>query len=145
LAVGNGVKHEFYRTGDIVRCDGDGNLIFIGRADRQIKLRGYRVELADIEAALLRAGAVEAVALAFPDASAPVSIVAFATGEVGEAHLIARVRNLIPNYMVPSRVTIVDKMPLNANGKLDRPLITDRVQASLQNVEHDPASVRRRP
>jgi amino acid adenylation domain-containing protein len=107
-----------YRTGDVVKWGADGNLIYIGREDNQVKVRGYRVELGEIEAAFLRQTGVQAcVALAEGDEL--VAFVCCAPAAGGERELRALVRDELPGYMVPSRILVVAEIPLNANGKVD--------------------------
>jgi amino acid adenylation domain-containing protein len=107
-----------YRTGDIVKWGSDGTMIYLGREDAQVKVRGYRVELAEIEAAFLRQpGVLACVAVAQAD-----ELVAFLCcepGAGGERELRALMRDELPGYMVPSRILVVPEIPLNANGKVD--------------------------
>jgi amino acid adenylation domain-containing protein len=114
---------RFYRTGDLVRELPGGDIAFIGRLDQQVKLGGYRIELGEIEAGLrAQPGVAEAVALAWPPNAAVVEkIVAVASGQglVGDT-LRTRLRTLLPAYMIPARVEIVETMPRTSSGKLDR-------------------------
>lgn len=114
--------HRFYRTGDRVRRLASGDYVYIGRTDTQIKVLGFRVELGDVESALLRQpGVVQAVAAGWPvEDGRAAGIVAFVSGDADVDELPRRVAALIPPYMVPSRVMRVDDMPLNPNGKIDR-------------------------
>lgn len=98
----------------------DGNYMFLGRRDHQIKFRGYRIELSEIEAALRRAGCIEAVVVPWPAAQHPEAIVAFVSGVTDMATLTKHVRDVLPSYMVPSSIHSLVAMPLNANGKIDR-------------------------
>ncbi|MGO4618002.1 amino acid adenylation domain-containing protein [Nocardia sp. 2YAB30] len=112
-----------YRTGDIVRWH-DGALEYLGRSDAQVKLRGRRVELGEIESALLGDDQVGHAAVMLVPGAAGDRLVAYvvaAPGErIDEAALLSHARGALPSYMVPSAVVILDSMPLNANGKLDR-------------------------
>lgn len=114
---------RFYRTGDRVKRLANGNYVYLGRTDDQIKVLGYRVELGEIEACLRREPAiVEAVAIGWPveDGTAQ-GIVAFVSGSnVDPERTVSDARTVLPDYMVPKEVRIVDAMPLNANGKIDR-------------------------
>jgi amino acid adenylation domain-containing protein len=115
----------FYRTGDrVVRPVREDPLIFLGRLDSQIKIRGYRVELGEIEAAIRQeAGVDTAVALGWPPAAAggAEGVVAFIDdASVDTAALLRRVATRLPRYMVPREVRVVETFPLNANGKVDR-------------------------
>lgn len=114
---------RFYRTGDRVKRLANGNYVYLGRTDDQIKVLGYRVELGEIEACLRREPAiVEAVAIGWPveDGTAQ-GIVAFVSGSnVDPERTVSDARTVLPDYMVPKDIRIVDAMPLNANGKIDR-------------------------
>ena len=113
-----------YRTGDLARWRADGNLEYLGRRDHQVKLRGFRIELGEIESALASHPAVRAaVAIVREDVAGDKRLVAYvvcdgATPTVAE--LKARVKERLPEFMVPSAVLLLDALPMNANGKLDR-------------------------
>ncbi|GAB2698278.1 amino acid adenylation domain-containing protein [Kitasatospora kifunensis] len=113
----------YYRTGDRVRWE-HGTLVHLGRLDNQVKVRGYRVELGEIETALRRYPAVaEAVVLAVPGAGGP-ELVACHTGEpLPRAGVKAWLRQRLPAHMVPRRFVHLAELPLNANGKIDRPAL----------------------
>ena len=112
----NGIG-RVYRTGDRVRRLATGELEFLGRADGQVKVRGYRVELGEIEAVLSRVPGVSAVAVVLEGET----LVAFATpGTAPVEELLAHARHELPDYMVPARIVTLASLPLNANGKLDR-------------------------
>jgi acyl-coenzyme A synthetase/AMP-(fatty) acid ligase len=121
---GAGVARRFYRTGDRVRELPEGDLAYIGRLDQQVKVLGHRVELGDVEAALrAQEGVWEAVVMLAPpgDLGVADALEAFVTGEdVDGRRLRDRLRERIPAHMVPRSVTVVESMPLNANGKVDR-------------------------
>ncbi|MGH7504591.1 MAG: AMP-binding protein, partial [Longimicrobiales bacterium] len=115
----------FHRTGDLVRERPDGNLDFLGRKDRQIKTKGYRVELDEIEAALLQHASVEAAA-AFPvaDGGGSQRIEAAVTLRAGEAadagELMKHAASHLPPYAVPERIAIVRAFPRTSTDKIDR-------------------------
>ncbi|WP_430593163.1 amino acid adenylation domain-containing protein [Humidisolicoccus flavus] len=126
---------RMYRTGDVVRRRKDGSLRFLGRLDDQVKVRGYRVELSEIEAALRRNEQVVAAAAIVAGEAPATRVVAYITtqgeatrGEASQgsrsADLPAKLRDALrdelPDYMVPSSIMVLDALPLTANGKLDR-------------------------
>ncbi len=120
---GDGAENRWYRTGDVVSWDDRLGLLFHGRADRQIKIRGYRVEIGEIETALRAAADTQfAAALGWPKVSPGVAggVVAFVAGTAqSPAAIVAGCKTRLPDYMIPNRVTTLDALPLNANGKVD--------------------------
>jgi amino acid adenylation domain-containing protein len=114
----------FYRTGDLVRRpEGTHPLNYLGRIDHQIKIRGLRVELGEIEAVLREAAGIDrAVALGWPiAANGAEGIVAFLeTKNVDITTVLDTVKARLPTYMVPRAIHLIAEFPLNANGKIDR-------------------------
>ncbi len=118
---------RFFRTGDLCRLDSDGELWFAGRADHLIKVRGFRVELGEVEAALLHHPDVtSAVAVAIGDGPDDKRIHAFVTGptQLDTSDLRRSLRTEIPDYAVPVAITQIDRVPVTANGKTDRPALS---------------------
>ncbi|MGW4966241.1 non-ribosomal peptide synthetase [Nonomuraea sp. NPDC004186] len=116
---------RLYRTGDLARYRPDGVIELLGRLDQQIKIRGFRVEPGEIEAALAESPDIaEAVVAARHAASGSMILVAYVvpagSGDPDEAGLLARLRDRLPGYMVPSSVVVLDRLPLSPNGKVDR-------------------------
>jgi amino acid adenylation domain-containing protein/non-ribosomal peptide synthase protein (TIGR01720 family) len=114
---------RLYCTGDLVRYRADGNLEFLGRIDRQVKVRGFRVELGDIEAALAQHPAIrEAVVVARTDRDGDKRLVGYfvASQLLGVGELRAFLARKIPEHMLPSAFIPLAAMPLTANGKIDR-------------------------
>ncbi|MFI0939421.1 amino acid adenylation domain-containing protein [Streptomyces sp. NPDC021020] len=113
---------RLYRTGDLVRARADGTYEFLGRDDGQYKVRGFRVESAEVENALLSHPRVEAAAVGMREVADGVSVlVAYlqTDGAVPHADISDHVRGLVPAYMVPSRYVRVDPMPRTGTGKVD--------------------------
>ncbi|GCB53366.1 non-ribosomal peptide synthetase [Streptomyces sp. NL15-2K] len=116
---------RLYRTGDLVRWNADGQLEFAGRADDQVKIRGFRVELGEIEAALTaHPGVTRAAVTLHQGADGRRQLVAYTVPAAGAPLAAETLREhlagLLPEYMVPAAYTVVDALPLNANGKVDR-------------------------
>ncbi len=116
---------RMYRTGDVVRWRLDGNLEFGGRSDTQVKLRGFRIEPGEIEAALLAHSAVrEAVVVAREDGPGGKQLVAYCVPSEGEPPtsdaLRTFLRRTLPEHMVPSFFVLLERLPLTPNGKPDR-------------------------
>ncbi len=115
---------RWYRTGDLAYCDVAGNFHHLGRIDNQIKVRGLRVELEEIESYLreiYQTDAVAAVAWPVEHGSAN-GIVAFVSGQIGadDPDVKSKIKSSLPSYMVPSTVHRIESLPLNANGKVNR-------------------------
>ncbi|WP_328701134.1 AMP-binding protein, partial [Corallococcus silvisoli] len=115
---------RMYRTGDRVRYRGDGVLEYLGRVDFQVKVRGFRIELGEVETALRRVEKVKDAVVVAKGEGGEKRLVAYVTGKEGERlegeELKARLRQGLPEYMVPGVVMVLDALPLNANGKVDR-------------------------
>ncbi|MYU18134.1 amino acid adenylation domain-containing protein, partial [Streptomyces sp. SID8361] len=126
---------RMYHTGDLARRTLDGDLEFTGRADDQIQLKGFRVELGEVEAAVRELPGVVDAAVTVAD-----------TGDHLVAHIVGRVpRDLtgplsakLPAHMVPGRILPVEALPLTVNGKLDRKALAERVAQSAEDQDHTP-------
>jgi amino acid adenylation domain-containing protein len=113
-----------YRSGDIARWDDGGHLRYLGRLDSQVKMRGYRIETGDVEAALTAvpgvAAAVAAVAGEGPDAELAAFVVPAPGARLQPGEVLEAVAGALPRYMVPSRLVTVTELPVTRNGKVDR-------------------------
>ncbi|GAA1829221.1 hypothetical protein GCM10009836_03820 [Pseudonocardia ailaonensis] len=109
---------RMYRTGDLARWTADGVLEFLGRADNQVKIRGRRVELEEIEVAISGHPLVRQAAVTLTDAE---RLAGYVTGPgIDIAELRTWLLERLPDYMVPATLTVLDRFPANANGKIDR-------------------------
>ncbi|WP_218133865.1 non-ribosomal peptide synthetase, partial [Lentzea fradiae] len=112
---------RLYRTGDLVRLRQDGMLEFLGRIDHQVKIRGHRVELGDIESVLTKHDGVrECMVTAVADARGDTVLVAYVTGTGTPSELRAHVAAAVGTQLAPAQVVVLESFPLNANGKIDR-------------------------
>ncbi|RIE04950.1 amino acid adenylation domain-containing protein [Cohnella faecalis] len=114
---------RMYRTGDLARWLPDGNIEYLGRIDEQVKVRGHRIELGEVESALRSHESVkEATVIARKDEEGSAYLCAYfvANGNLGAAELRKRLSEMLPQYMIPSFFVRVEQMPLTPNGKLDR-------------------------
>ncbi|MGH3933613.1 MAG: amino acid adenylation domain-containing protein, partial [Pseudonocardiaceae bacterium] len=118
---------RMYRTGDLVRWMAEGVLEFLGRVDEQVKIRGFRVEPGEVETALLEHPDVAEALVVARDDGGHKRLVAYlvpdrsgALTTVGTAQLRSWLKRSLPDYMVPSAFVVLDRLPLNSSGKLDR-------------------------
>ncbi|NRQ32471.1 amino acid adenylation domain-containing protein [Nonomuraea sp. NN258] len=125
-----GTGGRLYRTGDLVRRGADGLLEFVGRVDDQVKVRGVRIELGEVETALTaHPGVRHAAAAVRADAPGGTALVAYVDGQVPAAELRAFLEERLPPTMVPSLYVGVDSFPRLPNGKLDRAALPAPAQA----------------
>ncbi|GGZ02130.1 non-ribosomal peptide synthetase [Streptomyces avidinii] len=131
---------RMYRTGDLVRWSARGELEFLGRVDRQVKINGHRIELGEIEAVLGRQSSVgQAAVIVHAPAGGTRRLVAFvAPPQDGPApdpeSLTAELGRVLPGYMVPRTIVAVDRLPLTPGGKVDRARL--RVPEAAARPEH---------
>ncbi|MET7768730.1 amino acid adenylation domain-containing protein [Nocardia sp. NPDC005366] len=138
---------RMYRTGDLVRRLPGGNLAYLGRADDQVKIRGYRIEIGEVETALRTLPGIAGAAATVVRRGDAVSLVGFVVCEPGRAAdpvgLRSALADRLPAYMIPARLVVLARLPVNANGKLDvrelavlaeRALTGDGSSASAQPV-----------
>ena len=145
-SLGVGAGDRFYRTGDLVCWRSDGNLDFLGREDRQVKLRGYRIELDEVDRVLVDCPGVRAAAAFVADADHPDPnrrrLVAgyCAADDFDEAAWRTALTERLPRYMLPSELLRLDEMPLTSTGKIDRNALPALAAAAVEvAVSREPA------
>jgi amino acid adenylation domain-containing protein len=136
---------RLYRTGDRVRRRGDGNIEFLGRVDRQVKINGKRVELDEIEACLRRSPLVEDAAVTSPiDDNGPRKVHAYVKLRAGASGGPAELRRFLKeeaaDYMIPASFTLMDDLPLSPTGKIDRSKLPRPRQDPPPDVALQPAA-----
>lgn len=130
-----------YRSGDLTRWLPDGTLEFLGRIDAQAKVRGFRVEPAEIEAALRGHPRVTGSAAVVRLRHARTVVDAYATGSgaCSTEDLRSHLRTLLPDFMVPATITILDSLPLSLSGKLDRAALPEPLSSTVAESADHPA------
>ena len=138
-AFGGSTGGRLYRTGDLGRYLANGELEFMGRRDGQIKVRGFRVEVGEVEAALrAQEGVRDAVVVARQDQSGHQGLVAYVVSANGAGARLSvgqlrdQLKTRLPDYMVPAAFVLLDELPLNPNGKLDRLALPDPEQVGTE-------------
>ncbi|MEY9854620.1 amino acid adenylation domain-containing protein [Catenulispora sp. GAS73] len=122
---------RMYRTGDRARWLPGGDLEFLGRLDDQVKVRGYRVELGEVQSAFLQCPGVGAAAVVAPAGPGGRTLAAFyvpAAEPLPKAEIVGVLRTLLPSYMVPARIVALDELPLTDTGKVDRAALLHRLR-----------------
>jgi amino acid adenylation domain-containing protein len=131
---------RLYKTGDLVRYRPDGSLEYLGRKDQQVKVRGYRIELEEVESALakhpnVRAAVVEAREVRPGDRRLIAYVVADPSAPPKRSELGSFLKQQLPEYMVPSAFVLLDELPINANGKIDRRALPDLRAGEIEREE----------
>lgn len=126
---------RLYRTGDLAHYLPNGLIQFLGRMDHQVKVRGVRIELGEIESQLLDHPDVhEAVVVTREDARGDKRLIAYVAGRVSYETLRGFLRGRLPDYMVPSAVVVLESLPRNANGKVDRRSLPEQAGQDPQQM-----------
>ncbi|MBM7439385.1 amino acid adenylation domain-containing protein [Streptomyces sp. HB132] len=141
LAWLDGGRERYYRTGDLVRADDEGRVVYVGRTDRQVKVRGFRIEPGEVERRVAAHPAVRRAHVCTHRAgpAGPNELLAFVvlrrelTFEQFDSHLVAQ----LPAYMRPHRIHLVEELPLNANGKVDQAALLRQADRPWRPVAGD--------
>ncbi|MCB1058239.1 MAG: amino acid adenylation domain-containing protein [Acidobacteria bacterium] len=135
---------RLYRTGDRARLDAESRLVFAGRVDHQVKLRGYRVELGEVEAVLAQHPQVRQAVVDLREEERGSSLVAYVAQRPGsrlpEDELRRHLASRLPDYMLPRAFVVLDALPINANGKIDRRALPEPEQAAAARLHVEPES-----
>jgi len=130
---------RLYRTGDLVRWNAEGQLEYLGRTDHQVKIRGLRIELGEVEAQLLSQPEVSAAVVVAQEGAVGARLVGYVSAHAGRVaqagELRARLGRALPDYMVPAVIVVLDRLPLNANGKVDRKMLPEAAAEGEQAYE----------
>ncbi len=118
---------KMYRSGDLARWTKDGEIEFLGRKDNQVKVRGYRIELEEIEYAILSQDSISEVVVLVKEKEEDKFIVAYIEGEAINVQEVREyLAKKLPAYMVPSHIEVLDHIPLTSNGKIDKKALQNR-------------------
>ena len=134
-----GGEARMYASGDLGRWMPDGNIDFSGRSDFQVEIRGYRVEMGEIEAVLSSYEMVkECVVIDKKDAEGQVRLIAFylADSPVSIEELHAHMKEYLPHYMIPSQFIYLESLPMTPNGKLDREVLVKMITLEVNQTEY---------
>jgi amino acid adenylation domain-containing protein/thioester reductase-like protein len=133
---------RLYKTGDLARWRADGTIEYVGRNDHQVKIRGFRIELGEIEAQILQQGFAAAAVLAREDSPGDPRLVAYVVPSEDRAisgeELRTSLKLILPDYMVPSAVVVLDSLPLTPSGKLDRRALPAPDINAFKSGEYEP-------
>ncbi|MCR5739237.1 MAG: amino acid adenylation domain-containing protein [Lachnospiraceae bacterium] len=133
--VQNPLNHVYdemiYRTGDLVRYNEYAELMYVGRKDFQVKVSGYRIELGEIETAVSSIPSVRLNCCIFDHIDK--LLILYYEGDEGKKEIRKQLKDLLPRYMMPHKYIRLDKMPLNANGKIDRTKLKEEYFGKVAN------------
>lgn len=124
---------KIYRTGDIVYYNEKGELIYKGRKDFQIKHMGYRIELGEIETAILAINGVDNACVLYDNENKNIVLIYESTIKNTQRDILLELHSKLPKYMLPTKFILLEAMPLNINGKIDR----NRLKEFLVSKELD--------
>jgi amino acid adenylation domain-containing protein len=145
FTVRPGDPGRVYRTGDICRLTDGGQLSFVGRTDGQVKVRGNRVELGEVEVVLLDTPGVEQAVAVLTERDGQPVLAARVVGTASSEAVRAWLRDHLPGSMVPHSIEVLDALPLTPNGKLDRTAVEATVRADPPTTADAPTTTAVRP
>lgn len=118
----DGITKRYYRTGDIAKFAANGHIRFVGRIDAQVKVRGFRVELAEIEGLLLKFDSIQAAAVTLdvPTQQLAAFVVQIPGKTIDRESIAELLRLKLPYYMIPSTLDVIDELPMTTSQKIDR-------------------------
>ncbi|MGE3711495.1 MAG: Pls/PosA family non-ribosomal peptide synthetase [Hyphomicrobiaceae bacterium] len=133
-------KLRLYKTGDLVRLNGEGELEFLGRIDNQVKLRGFRVELSEIEAVMVEDPAIATAVVKVVERDGMQFLAAYAllapeSASLDRARLLETLKGRLPVYMIPTYLDVMSKFPLLASGKVDRKQLPEPTETLIVTAE----------
>ncbi|PSJ18787.1 non-ribosomal peptide synthetase [Nitrosomonas supralitoralis] len=139
---------RLYRTGDLARWRSDGQIEYLGRLDHQVKIRGFRIELGEIETQILFQQEIRETVVVAKEGPGGARLVAYivlhAGNEVDIAELRGSLGQSLPDYMIPAAIVVLESLPLNANGKVDRKLLPEPEFAGVGGYEAPQGEVEER-
>jgi amino acid adenylation domain-containing protein len=146
IEIEPGIEIRIYKTGDIAKWNQDGDIIFIGRMDNQIKIRGFRIELGEIEAKLLNNPKIKeaTVLLQNTNNENPILIafvVLFPEDKSESGQIKKYLVEKLPNFMIPNQIHIIEKMPISANGKIDKKALMEFAATKSVHLELTSSSI----
>jgi amino acid adenylation domain-containing protein/non-ribosomal peptide synthase protein (TIGR01720 family) len=127
---------RYYKTGDICYWNNDAQLIFNGRRDNQIKIRGFRVELGEIESVVASINGIQNAVAIVKGAAADKQIICFYVGETNQNLVVEEIKRRLPNYMVPSVVIKLDELPLTPHLKIDTKVLLERLDDDTESRDY---------
>ena len=117
-----------YRTGDICFVDGENDYFYVGRIDSQVQIQGFRVELSEIEHAITINFNVNSSVITVENNT---KVIAFVDAEINTEDVLTKLKNILPSYMIPKKIVILDKLPLNNNGKIDKKKLKEYAEFNI--------------
>lgn len=134
--IDNYFNDRIYKTGDLVEWLPDGTISFIGRIDNQVKIRGFRVELSEVNSKILEIPNIkESFSTIFDDSGTKyICSYVISDSEIDSSNIKNQLKEILPSYMVPSFIMQIDKLPLNANGKVDKKLLPAPSISHTKNI-----------